>query len=243
MTILVIDSDARVSEFLERGFTAEGYGVMTARDGAAGFDLAMKYPLKAIVTEAELPSVSGLDMCRRLRARGAVTPILMLSSRHAVDDRILGLRCGADDYLTKPFAFEELIARIEALIRRGRRFDDRPVKMRVDTLVFDRETLDVRRGERSIELTAKELSMLEFFMSAPGRVFSRVRILSNVWGASADPLSNIVDVYIGKLRRKIDGPNDAALIQTVRGRGYRIAAIPARDSEQRSVSGTGGGGS
>ncbi|MEO1014798.1 MAG: response regulator transcription factor [Pseudomonadota bacterium] len=228
MTILIVDPDPRTRSFLDAGFRAEGYGVLCTDDPGGALDMATRFNLKAIILETILPKTSGFDLCSKLRSYGVSAPIVFLSTQSGVDDRIRGLRQGGDDYVTKPYSFEELLARIEAIGRRGRRYDERRVKLRVDDLVYDRETLNVSRTERAIELTSKELSILELFMSEPGKVFSRARILSNVWGAGADPTSNIVDVYIGKLRRKIDAPGERALIDTIRRRGYRILDLPPR---------------
>ncbi|MEM9494544.1 MAG: response regulator transcription factor [Pseudomonadota bacterium] len=233
MTILVIDTDASVRTFIGAGFKAEGYSVLSANDAAEGAKLATRYPLKAIIMETILPFTSGFELCSKLRSYGVDAPILFLSSRDTVADRINGLRHGADDYMIKPFSFEELLARTEALGRRSQRYNERRLKLRVGDLVYDRETLNVTRGRRSIELTSKELSILELFMAAPGKVFSRARILSNVWGAGADPASNIVDVYIGKLRRKIDTPGDDRLIETIRNRGYRIIDVQPQPTTAR----------
>ena len=235
MTILVIDNDANVCAFIEAGFKAEGYSVVIANDADEGLNIATRYPMKAIIMETILPFASGFELCSTLRSYGVATPILFLSSRDAVDDRVKGLRHGADDYMTKPFSFEELLARVEALNRRNRRYDERRVKLRVGDLVFDRDTLNVTRGRRSMELTSKELSILELFMTSPGKVFSRARILSNVWGVSADPASNIVDVYIGKMRRKIDAPGEPRLIETIRGRGYRILDATPHGAETKDA--------
>ena len=169
-----------------------------------------------------LPGLSGLEVCQELRARRVLTPILILTALDTTEDKIKGLRLGADDYLTKPFDVDELLARIEALIRRNRSFTADATQLAVGDLVFDRETLTVRRGERPIELTAKELALLELLMSAPGKVFSRERILNRVWGYAEDPLTNVVDVYISRLRAKIDDGNAVPLIKTLRGIGYKL---------------------
>jgi DNA-binding response OmpR family regulator len=169
-----------------------------------------------------LPGLSGLEVCQELRARRIPTPILMLTALEATEDKIKGLRLGADDYLTKPFDVDELLARIEALIRRSRGFTPDSKQLIVGDLLFDRETFTVRRGERLIELTAKELALLELLMSAPGKVFSRERILNSVWGYAEDPLTNIVDVYIRRLRSKIEDVDAAPLIKTLRGIGYKL---------------------
>jgi DNA-binding response OmpR family regulator len=151
----------------------------------------------------------------------------MLTAMDATEDKIKGLKSGADDYLTKPFDFDELLARIEALVRRSHNFAPSSSVLKVADLVLDRELLEVRRGQDTIKLTAKELAILELLMSAPGRVFSRTRILNQVWGYSEDPLTNVVDVYIARLRRKIDPPGREPLLETVRGHGYRLKPSPA----------------
>lgn len=223
MSILIVEDDERVADFLERGLKAEGYAITSARDGASGFNLVLSNSFELVILDLMLPMMHGLEVCQELRAQGKFVPILMLTAMDSLEDKIEGLRLGADDYLTKPFAFDELVARVEALIRRGQSFNIKPSVLSVGGLSFDRETLDVRNNGRQVDLTSKELAILELLMSTPGKVFSRERILSNVWGASVDPLTNVVDVYIGKLRKKIDGGAEAPLIKTVRGRGYRLA--------------------
>jgi DNA-binding response OmpR family regulator len=173
-----------------------------------------------------LPGLGGLEICQTLRTEGVSLPILMLSALGAVEDRVAGLRLGADDYLAKPFDFEELLARLESLARRSREPGRGvPTRLVVADLVFDRERMQASRGGRVLALTAKELALLELMMSAPGRLFSRERILSNVWGANEDPLTNVVDVYIRRLRAKIDEGSATPLIHTVRGLGYRLEAL------------------
>ena len=173
-----------------------------------------------------LPGMGGLEICQTLRADGVGLPILMLSALGAVADRVAGLRMGADDYLVKPFDFEELLARLGSLARRGSELArGTPNRLQVGDLVFDRERMQASRAGQPLLLTAKELALLELMMSAPGRLFSRERILANVRGASGDPLTNVVDVYIGRLRAKIDEGSDAPLIHTVRGLGYRLEVV------------------
>lgn len=224
MTVLIIEDDERVGSFLKRGLEAEGYGVTLARDGVSGKAHAAQKDCKLIILDLQIPGIHGLDLCREIRAGGSRTPVLMLTARDTLNDKVQGLNAGADDYLTKPFAFEEFLARVNALVRRGSGFEDKPVKMVIDDLVFDRDTLRVRRGERFIDMTSTELAILELLMTKPGSVYSREKILSAVWRESIDPLTNIVEVYIGKLRKKIDGDGERPLIETVRGRGYRLAA-------------------
>lgn len=236
MKVLIIEDDPRVSNFLERGLRAEGHRVQVAATAAEGLALAkalekevLGSPDKAVVLlDVMLPDQSGLTVCQSLRAAGFALPILMLTALSSLEDRINGLRLGADDYLGKPFAFEEVIARIEALSRRSIE-STKPVKTRleVDTLVLDLEAMRVTRSGKSISLTAKELALLELLMSTPGRLFSRERILANVWGTNEDPLTNVVDVYIRRLRSKIDLEGEKPLIQTQRGLGYRLEPTPS----------------
>ena len=229
MTILIIEDDERVSSFLKRGLEAEGYGVRVARDGVAGLAMAVAQDSKVIILDLKLPGIEGLEVCREIRARGVYSPILMLTAHDTLEDKVQGLETGADDYLTKPFAFDELMARVNALARRGRNFETKPTRLSVGDLVFDRESLRVRRGERAIDMTSKELAILELLIASPGKVFSRERILASIWGADMDPLTNIVEVYIGKMRKKIDGEGGLPLLQTVRGRGYRLSAGEGED--------------
>jgi DNA-binding response OmpR family regulator len=235
MNILLVEDDPRVRDFLERGLRAEGYRVRAAHNGADGLDMARELDAESrseqsravMVLDLMLPLMTGLEVCQALRAARVSLPILMLTALGTTQDRVAGLRMGADDYLVKPFAFDELLARIEALGRRSPTLappQDRVLS--VADLVLDRATVEVSRSGRPLTLTARELALLELLMSAPGRVFSRERILSNVWGVDEDPLTNVVDVFIRRLRAKVDGGGEPPLIQTVRGIGYRIAATP-----------------
>ena len=233
MNILLIEDDARIADFLSRGLRAEGHRVDVAATGPLGL-AAARQTARAQVGDSQpavlildlmLPGIGGLEICQTLRAEGVALPILMLSALGAVEDRVTGLRLGADDYLAKPFDFEELLARLESLARRGRDMArGTPNRLVIADLVFDRERMQASRGGRPLALTAKELALLELMMSAPGRLFSRERILANVWGANEDPLTNVVDVYIRRLRAKIDEGGDEPLIHTVRGLGYRLEA-------------------
>lgn len=236
MNILLIEDDARIADFLSRGLRAEGHRVDVAATGPLGLaaarqaarDAAADAQPTVLVLDLMLPGIGGLEICQTLRAEGVGLPILMLSALGAVEDRVTGLRLGADDYLAKPFDFEELLARLESLARRGREpARHTPNRLVVADLVFDRERMQASRGGRPLALTAKELALLELMMSAPGRLFSRERILANVWGASEDPLTNVVDVYIRRLRAKIDEGQSVPLIHTVRGLGYRLEEAPA----------------
>jgi len=238
MNILLVEDDPRIADFLQRGLRAEGWRVEHAATGPDGLALARAAARDEarepgatptlLVLDLMLPGLSGLEVCQTLRAEGVALPILMLTALGTLDDRVAGLRTGADDYLCKPFEFEELLARLEALARRGR--PQRPrasAQLVVADLVFDRERMRVTRAGRPIALTARELALLELLMSAPGRLFSRERILATVWGSSEDPLTNIVDVYIRRLRSKVDEGFEPALIHTQRGLGYRLEEPPA----------------
>jgi DNA-binding response OmpR family regulator len=226
MNILVVEDDMRVADFLLRGLRAEGYRVQLARTGPEGLELARSSELSVLLLDLMLPGLSGLELCQTLRAEGHQVPVLMLTALSNTEDKVSGLRLGADDYLTKPFAFEELLARIEALLRRGREQRPRATTLQVADLVLDRERMEVTRAGKLVPLTAKELAFLELLMTAPGRVYSRERILSNVWGTNEDPLTNIVDVYVRRLRAKIDDGHPVPLLKTVRGLGYRLDAVP-----------------
>ncbi|MET3442818.1 DNA-binding response OmpR family regulator [Variovorax paradoxus] len=226
MNILIVEDDARVADFLLRGLSAEGYRMQLARTGPEGLELARSSDLSLLLLDLMLPGLSGLELCQTLRAEGNHVPVLMLTALSNTEDKVSGLRLGADDYLTKPFAFEELLARIEALLRRGREQRVRATTLQVADLVLDRERMEVTRAGKLVQLTAKELAFLELLMAAPGRVYSRERILSNVWGTNEDPLTNIVDVYVRRLRAKIDDGHPVSLLKTVRGLGYRLDAAP-----------------
>jgi DNA-binding response OmpR family regulator len=222
MNILLVEDEARVADFIRRGLSAEGWGVTHASDGETALELLSASPFDAIILDLMLPGISGQDVCRRLRARENATPILMLSALDSTDERIAGLKLGADDYLPKPFDFDELIARLESLHRRTQRFN---VKQNADLLdcdgvTFDKRSLTVLIDQMPIELSGKERDILLLLMSNKGRTFSRERILNAVWGISADPLTNVVDVYIGRLRRKLR--QHGGRIVTLRNVGYRF---------------------
>ena len=230
----MVEDDVRVADFLDRGLRAEGYRVQVARNGSEGLRMAQVLAKQSIeqneasivLMDVMLPGMNGLDVCQQLRAMGVALPIMMLTAMGTLEDRVTGLKLGADDYLAKPFAFEELLARIEALARRSQDFRPSSVKAQLEVadLVLDLNTMRVTRSGDLIELTSKELAVLELLMSAPGKLFSRERILANAWGANEDPLTNIVDVYIRRLRAKIDEGREISLIQTQRGLGYRLEA-------------------
>ena len=236
MNILLIEDERRIADFLERGLRAEGMRVRVAREGRDGIAMAQDAWQEfmagegstTIILDLMLPDMTGLELCQTLRASRIQLPVLMLTALSTVEDRVAGLRLGADDYLCKPFDFDELLARLEALNRRGREFAAPPATLlQVGDLELDRATMKVTRAGRPVSLTARELALLELLMSAPGRLFSRERILANVWGMNEDPLTNIVDVYIGRLRAKIDEGHPLRLIQTRRGLGYLLEQAPA----------------
>jgi len=225
MRILIVEDDQRIVDFVQRGLKAEGYSVEVARNGHEAIALGGEDQFQVIILDLGLPDLNGREVCERLRAIGIATPILMLTARDTVQDKVTGLRSGADDYMTKPFSFEELLARIEALMRRrGGEIKTELRELQIADLVLNLETHEVRRGETLIDLTPKEFSLLECFMRTPGKVLSRTRILEQVWGYSADPLTNVVDVYIRQLRRKIDDDYELKLLKTVRGFGYKLDA-------------------
>ena len=225
MRVLLVEDDQRIVDFVQRGLKAEGYVVEVARSGLEAIALGTEGKFQAIILDLGLPDINGRQVCEHLRNTGVGTPILMLTARDTVLDKVTGLRSGADDYMTKPFAFEELLARIEVLMRRGGgEIKQEPKEFRIADLVLNMETHEVRRGETPIDLTPKEFALLECFMRMPGKVLSRTRILEQVWGYSADPLTNVVDVYIRQLRRKIDDDYDIKLLKTVRGYGYKLDA-------------------
>ena len=220
MKILVIEDDPTVGEFVRRGFEEQRWQADLVANGAEGEQLAATQPYDLVVLDMRLPGRSGLDVLRSLRARGFERPVLVLTAQDAVDAKVETLRAGADDYVTKPFAFEELLARVEALGRRPRALAS-PL-LRVDDLELDQGTREVRRGTESIELTPKEFSVLEYLMRHAGRVMSRTLITEYAWGYHFDPGTNIVDVVINHLRKKIDARHEKKLITTIRGVGYMI---------------------
>jgi two-component system, OmpR family, response regulator len=221
--ILLVEDDARVVSFLKRGLHAEGFVVDVAQDGEQALLLAGDQDYALIILDVMLPGLDGIEVCRLLRRQMRQSLILMLTAKGGVQERIEGLRSGADDYLTKPFAFDELLARIAALLRRGP-YREPASMLVIGDLSLDPATRRAQRGQREIELTAKEFVLLQYLMSNAGTVLSRSRILSNVWEHNSDTYTNIVDVYVRYLRRKIDGDGEKPLIRTVRGVGYVISA-------------------
>jgi two-component system OmpR family response regulator len=221
--ILLVEDDSRIASFIKRGLEAEGYVVDVASNGNDGLALARDPAYRVVILDRMLPGMDGLAICRALRAEQRNCYILMLTAKDALQDKVDGLKGGADDYLTKPFAFDELIARLEALLRRAPQTSTEPV-LQVGDLTLDPNTKRVRRGGREIALTAKEFALLAYLMAHPGVVISRARLLSNVWELGFDPGTKIVDVYIRYLRRKIEAEGEAPLIRTLRGFGYMISA-------------------
>jgi DNA-binding response OmpR family regulator len=225
MKILVVEDEPLMADFLRRGLQAEGHAVTTVIDGHEGQAYGMDHEFDLILMDVTLPGISGLKVCEALRGAGIATPIMMLTARDSIADKVDGLRHGADDYLVKPYAFDELVARIDALMRRHNRSmlpssSANPLMMHGD-ICFDREYMRVTRAGQPLALTAKEVGILELLLARPGAVISRERILNSVWGVHADPLTNIVEVYMGRLRRKLNvlGP---PVIETVRSFGYRL---------------------
>jgi DNA-binding response OmpR family regulator len=219
MRLLVVEDERKVASFIRQGLQEEGYAVELAADGEEALALILDGPpYDLIVLDVMLPKRDGFGVVRAMRGRGLQTPVLLLTARDSVTDRVAGLDLGADDYLTKPFAFDELLARVRALLRRGH--GQRVPLLKVGSLTLDPATRRVTRGNRRIELTAREYALLECFMRNVGRVLSRPQLAERVWGLDFDSGSNVVDVYVGYLRRKIDGPGEPRLLHTLRGTGY-----------------------
>ena len=225
MRILVVEDERKVASFLRQGLQEEGHAVETAADGAAALDLLLEGPgYDLVVLDLMLPKRDGFDVLKSLRERKVQTPVLVLTARDGVADKVAGLDLGADDYLTKPFSFDEFLARVRALLRRGG--GQRTPILKVADLSLDPATRTVTRGSRRITLTAREYALLEYFLRNVGRVLTRPMIAQHVWGLDFDTESNIIDVYVGYLRRKIDGEGEPRLLHTVRGAGYTLATEP-----------------
>jgi two-component system, OmpR family, response regulator MprA len=227
MRVLVVDDEPAVRQALDRALRFEGYETETADDGIAALAAHAQRPADAIVLDVAMPRMDGLEVCRRLRSAGDATPILLLTARAAVDERVAGLDAGADDYLVKPFALEELLARIRALLRRSAPLDDNEV-LRFADLSLDPGTRDVRRGGRRIELTRTEFLLLELLLRNARQVLPREVIFDRVWGYDFGANSNSLEVYIGYLRRKTELEGESRLIHTVRGVGY-VLRLPVED--------------
>jgi two-component system OmpR family response regulator len=222
LRILVVEDEFKMARAIRRGLEQEGYSVEVCADGDDAVIRGTENDHDAIVLDVMLPGRDGFSICRELRARGRWAPILMLTARDAVEDRIRGLDAGADDYLVKPFAFGELLARVRAMVRRGA--PERPATLTVEDVVLDPATHVVRRADALVDLTPKEFALLEFLMRHPGEVLGRPRILEHVWDVHYDGFSNVVDVCVGYLRRKLEQPFDRPFIRTVRGVGYLVGS-------------------
>ena len=224
MRVLLVEDEQTLAVYMKRGLEESGYAVTITSHGQEALNWVAVASFDIIVLDILLPQLDGLTVCRRVREQGLRTPILILTARDAVDDRVAGLDAGADDYLVKPFALKELLARLRALARRA---DDevRGPILQVADLVLDIRTRHVQRGDRDVDLTAKEFAVLECLMRAPGRVLTRTVIADHVWNYEVYNESNVVDVYIRNLRRKLDDPYKVKLIHTIRGAGYRLAMV------------------
>jgi two-component system, OmpR family, response regulator len=220
MRVLVVEDEIRMADVIRRSLVREGLAVDVATTGERATWMATAVDYDAIVLDVMLPGTSGFETCRGLRERGVGSPVLMLTARDAVEDRVAGLDSGADDYLVKPFALAELHARLRSLARRGR--PERPVVLQIGDLVLDPARREVRRGQVPVELSAKEFALLEALMRRPGEVLSRLELIEQAWDLAYENRSNVVDVYIRRLRQKIDEPFGICSLETVRGAGYRL---------------------
>ena len=225
MHLLVVEDEKRLAFLLRRVLLEERHTIDLAHEGHSGLDLALSGTYDVVILDVMLPGIDGMEICRQMRAEQVMSPVLMLTARAAVEDRVMGLNTGADDYLTKPFAMEELLARINALLRRRERLFDENLQLNVDDLSLDLVRHEARRAGRTIELTAKEFALLEYLMRHPNQVLTRTQITDAVWRYDLDALSNVVDLYIHYLRDKIDQGFSYPLIKTVRGVGYKIEAL------------------
>jgi DNA-binding response OmpR family regulator len=221
MRILVIEDERKVAEFVARGLRDQRFAVDVVHDGQAGWEMAGTCNYDLIVLDLMLPGLSGLEVLKRIRRRGSQVPVLVLTARAGTAEKVENFEAGADDYLTKPFAFDELLVRVKALLRRGS--PDRSSLLRIGDLEIDRQKQQAKRAGKRIELTPKEYSLLEYLSAHAGRVMSRTMIIEHVWDESFQGLTNIVDVYVRHLRSKVDDPNPKKLIRTVRGVGYSIS--------------------
>jgi two-component system, OmpR family, response regulator len=224
MRVLVVEDERKLGELLRRGLGEEGYAADLADRGEEALWMVKAVDYDVIVLDVMLPGADGFEICRRMRDSGVWAPVLMLTARDAVDDRVSGLDAGADDYLTKPFAFEELLARLRALTRRAPA--ERPPVLEVGDLRLDPAAHRAWRGDQELELSAKEFALLELFMRRPGMTLSRTQLLDGAWDIAFESRSNVIDVYVRYLREKIDRPFGRESIETIRGVGYRLAAEP-----------------
>lgn len=221
MRILVIEDDRKIASFLERGLREDGYAVDVARDGVEGLLNARVYDYDLLLVDIMLPGKNGYEIARELRLAGKTVPILMLTARDSTQDIVMGLNVGADDYLTKPFSFDELLARVRALIRRGGA--TRTERLSYSDVEMDRIRHTAQRGGRTLNLTPREFQLLEFFLLHPEEVVRRTELLEKVWDLHFDPMTNVVDVHIGNLRRKLTTAGEPPLVHTVRGVGYLLS--------------------
>jgi len=221
MRILLVEDEKKVADIIVRGLKAERFAVDGANDGTSGWELAGTYDYDLVILDLMLPGLSGSEILQKIRAKNHLVPIIILTARDAMADKVKCFEAGADDYLAKPFAFAELLLRVKALLRRGP--VNRSSVLRVADLEIDRLSQNVRRGGRRLELTSKEYGLLEYLATNPGRVFSRTMIIEHVWDQSFQGLTNIVDVYVRHLREKIDDPFPVKLLRTVRGVGYSLS--------------------
>jgi DNA-binding response OmpR family regulator len=231
MRVLLVEDEARVARFVARGLREQAYAVDIAEDGEAALFQTSVNAYDVIILDLMLPKIDGLEVCREMRAAGVTTPVLMLTARDTVGDRITGLDTGADDYLTKPFAFAELLARLRAILRRGG--EVRPPLITVADLTIDTHAQRAARDGVAVSLTTKEYALLEFLARHAGKVVSRAEISEHVWDESYDPFTNLIDVYVGRLRRKIDTPSAVPLIHTRRGVGYVLTDDPGPEADAR----------
>jgi two-component system copper resistance phosphate regulon response regulator CusR len=222
MRILVVEDEKKAASFIKKGLEEEGYAVDVAADGEEGLSMALARVHDLIILDIRLPKMDGLRVLQALRQDHVAAPVLLLTVRAAIEDKVLGLDAGADDYLTKPFAFQELVARVRALLRR--RAEAEPTVLRIDDLTLDPARRTVTRGGEEIDLTPREFALLDYFMRNPGRVLTRTMIAEHVWDYSFDTSTNVIDVYVNYLRRKIDAGRASKLLHTVRGVGYVLKA-------------------
>ena len=220
MRVLVVEDETRMADVIRRSLTKEGLATDVARDGEEALAMSAVVDYDVIVLDVMLPRRSGFEVCTVLRERGVWSPVLMLTARDGVEDRVAGLDCGADDYLVKPFALAELHARLRSLARRGR--PERPAVLRVGSLRLDPARREVHRGQVRIDLSAKEFALLEALMRRPGDVLTRLELIEQAWDLAYETRSNVIDVYIRRLRRKLDDPFGTSALETVRGAGYRL---------------------
>lgn len=220
--ILLIEDDAETAAYLKRGLEESGFSVASAAEGPEGLFLATEGAIDLVILDRMLPGLDGLSILKAIRAAGLHMPVLMLTAMSAVDERVRGLRAGADDYLVKPFSFDELLARVETLLRRPQEAHEE-TRLSCGSLELDLLTRTARRGDRVIELQNREFQMLEYLMRRKGRVVTRTMLLEGLWGYHFDPQTNVIDVHISRLRKKVDSDGDLPLIRTVRGSGYMIA--------------------